>query len=70
MEFEEHGHKNGNYSIEHVSYLDHNIGEKHLLVFTLCAEVISIKAPLDAFKPGKRHCHDDEVGHNEHINEQ
>jgi len=41
-----------------------------LLVFTFRAEVVSIKAPLDALEPGKRHGNDDKVGDYEDIYEQ
>ena len=49
MELEEHGHQDGDDSVQHVSDLDDYIGDQHLLVLLFPAKVVSVKRPLDRF---------------------
>ena len=70
MEFEEHSHKNGNDSVQHVGNLDHNIGHQRILVLLLCGEVVGVETPLDGIEPGKSHTHSHNVGDYEHVNEE
>ena len=51
VEFKEHGHEDGNDSIEHEGYLNNDVLYQLLLVSILRAEVICIQRPLYTFKP-------------------
>ena len=70
MELKEHGHQDCNDSVEHESDLDSDISCQHLLVLFLCAVVVGVEGPLDALEPGERHGYDDEVGDDQHVNEE
>ena len=70
MELQEHRHQNGDDTIEHVGYLDHDIGDQLLLVALFGAEVVSVERPLDALEPGEAHGDYYEVGDDEHVDQQ
>ena len=70
MEFEEHGHENGNDSVQHVGNLDDNVCHERILVLLLCGEVVGVETPLDRIEPGKGHAHSHDVGYYKHVNEE
>ena len=48
MEFQEHGHEDGNDSIEHEGDLNRDIADQLLLVALFGAVVVGIEGPLNA----------------------
>ena len=69
MEFEEHGHQDGDDTVKHEGDLDDDVLDQLLLVSILRAEVVCIQRPLDALKPGIGHGNDNKVGDYEDVDE-
>ena len=70
VEFEEHGHQDGNDSIQHEGHLNHDVLYQLLLVSILRAEVICVQRPLNAFKPSVGHGDNYKVRDDEDVNEE
>ena len=70
VEFEEHGHQDGNDSIQHEGHLNHDVLYQLLLVSILRAEVICVQRPLNAFKPSVGHGDYYKVRDDEDVNEE